>query len=102
MLVCDGLRGLPDAVETVWSRATVQTCVVTSCAIRSVTRPVRTGTRSPKHSGPYTQPPSEDAATERFGEFQETWGRRYPAIRSSASAETSPTRPPPSSASTWR
>jgi transposase-like protein len=28
MLVCDGLKGLPDAVETVWPRTTVQTCVV--------------------------------------------------------------------------
>jgi hypothetical protein len=24
--------------------------------------------------------PSEDAATERFLEFQEVWGRKYPAI----------------------
>lgn len=24
--------------------------------------------------------PNEDAATERFGEFQEAWGRKYPAI----------------------
>ncbi len=28
MLVCDGLKGLPDAVETVWPRTVVQTCVV--------------------------------------------------------------------------
>lgn len=28
MLVCDGLKGLPDAVETVWPRTIVQTCVV--------------------------------------------------------------------------
>lgn len=28
MLVCDGLKGLPEAVETVWPRAIVQTCVV--------------------------------------------------------------------------
>ncbi len=28
MLVCDGLRGLPEAVETVWPRTIVQTCVV--------------------------------------------------------------------------
>ncbi|MDX3425841.1 IS256 family transposase, partial [Streptomyces sp. ME02-6985-2c] len=28
MLVCDGLKGLPEAVETVWPRTTVQTCVV--------------------------------------------------------------------------
>ena len=28
MLVCDGLKGLPDAVETVWEKTIVQTCIV--------------------------------------------------------------------------
>ncbi len=28
MLVCDGLKGLPDAVSAVWEKAIVQTCVV--------------------------------------------------------------------------
>ncbi|MEU6609412.1 transposase [Streptomyces shenzhenensis] len=28
MLVCDGLKGLPEAVETVWPKTIVQTCVV--------------------------------------------------------------------------
>lgn len=28
MLVCDGLKGLPEAVETVWPRTIFQTCVV--------------------------------------------------------------------------
>jgi hypothetical protein len=28
MLVCDGLKGLPDAVGTVWPRTIVQTCIV--------------------------------------------------------------------------
>jgi putative transposase len=28
MLVCDGLKGLPDAVNTVWEKAVVQTCIV--------------------------------------------------------------------------
>jgi putative transposase len=28
MLVCDGLKALPDAVETVWPKTVVQTCVV--------------------------------------------------------------------------
>lgn len=28
MLVCDGLTGLPDAVNTVWPAPIVQTCVV--------------------------------------------------------------------------
>jgi putative transposase len=28
MLVCDGIKGLPQAVEAVWPRTVVQTCVV--------------------------------------------------------------------------
>ena len=28
MVVCDGLRGLPEAIEAVWPRAVTQTCVV--------------------------------------------------------------------------
>lgn len=28
MLVCDGLKGLPDAVNTVWENTVVQTCVI--------------------------------------------------------------------------
>ena len=28
MLVCDGLKGLPDAVATVWAKTIVQTCIV--------------------------------------------------------------------------
>lgn len=26
--VCDGLKGLPEAINTVWKRAVVQTCIV--------------------------------------------------------------------------
>lgn len=46
MLVCDGLKGLPDAVGTVWPRTIVQTYVCTFCVIRSNMRPGRTGARS--------------------------------------------------------
>ncbi|MDT5183026.1 MAG: putative transposase, partial [Mycobacterium sp.] len=28
MVVCDGLKGLPAAIETVWPQAITQTCVV--------------------------------------------------------------------------
>jgi hypothetical protein len=28
ILVCDGLKGLPQAVNTVWDRAIIQTCVI--------------------------------------------------------------------------
>jgi putative transposase len=28
LLVCDGLKGLPDAVSAVWEKTIVQTCIV--------------------------------------------------------------------------
>ena len=28
MVVCDGLKGLPDAVSAVWEKTIVQTCIV--------------------------------------------------------------------------
>ncbi len=44
MLVCDGLKGLPEAIGQIWPAAVVQTCVV-----HLLTRPAGTGTPSPKH-----------------------------------------------------
>lgn len=80
MVVCDGLAGLPEAITTVWSRTITQTCVVHLLrnsfryagrqhwdAIAKALRPVYTA-------------PTEAAATERFAEFTEAWGGRYPAI----------------------
>ena len=45
-LICDGLKGLPDAVGAVWPLAIVQTCVVHLLRTRSATRRRRTGTPS--------------------------------------------------------
>jgi transposase-like protein len=80
MVVCDGLTGLPDAIANVWPQTITQTCVVHLLrnsfryagrqhydAIAKALRPVYTA-------------PTEAAATERFLEFCEAWGERYPAI----------------------
>jgi putative transposase len=80
MVVCDGLKGLPEAIEAVWPQAVTQTCVVHLLrasfryaarqhwdAIARALRPVYTA-------------PTEDAALERLVEFEEAWGRKYPAI----------------------
>jgi putative transposase len=80
MAVCDGLKGLPDAIGEVWPKTVVQTCVVHLLrnsfryasrqhwdAIAKALRPVYTA-------------PTDPAATERFLEFAETWGGKYPAI----------------------
>jgi putative transposase len=80
MLVCDGLKGLPDAVGEVWPRTVVQTCVVhlLRASFRYAARQDRD--KIAKALKPIYTAPTEDAATTRFLEFAETWGKKYPAI----------------------
>ncbi|WP_327293104.1 IS256 family transposase [Streptomyces sp. NBC_01198] len=80
MLVCDGLKGLPDAVEAVWPRTIVQTCIVHLLrnSFRYAAR--QDWDKIAKALKPVYTAPSESAAAERFGEFQDAWGRKYPAI----------------------
>ncbi|GIJ19369.1 IS256 family transposase [Micromonospora gifhornensis] len=80
MLVCDGLKGLPEAVETVWPRTIVQTCVVHLLrnSFRYAAR--QDWDKIAKALKPVYTAPTEDAATERFLEFTDAWGKKYPAI----------------------
>jgi putative transposase len=80
ILVCDGLKGLPDAVEAVWPRTIVQTCVIHLLrnSFRYAAR--QDWDKIAKALKPVYTAPTEDAATERFLEFSETWGKKYPAI----------------------
>jgi putative transposase len=80
MLVCDGLKGLPDAVSAVWPRTVVQTCIV-----HLLRNSFRYASRADwdqmaKALRPVYTAPSEAAATERFLEFSEVWGAKYPAV----------------------
>jgi transposase-like protein len=56
MLVCDGLKGLPDAVETVCRRRSCRPAWCTCCGTPSAMPPARTGTRSRRSSSPSTPP----------------------------------------------
>lgn len=77
---CDGLKGLPDAIETTWPRAIVQTCVVhllrnafKFCsykdrkAIAKALKPIYTAL-------------NEATAADALDEFELEWADRYPAI----------------------
>jgi putative transposase len=80
IVVCDGLKGLPDAISATWPLAVVQTCV-----IHLLRNTFRLASRKywdalAKDLKPVYTAPSEQAAKERFGEFAERWGDRYPAI----------------------
>ncbi len=77
---CDGLKGLPEAINATWPEAIVQTCVV---------HLVRNSLRyaSKKHWSAITRDlkpvytaPSAKAAEARFTEFAETWRPTYPAL----------------------
>jgi transposase-like protein len=80
IVCCDGLTGLPEAITAIWPRADVQTCVVhlVRNTLRYTARQnwakVTTDLRRV-----YTAP-SLDAASERFAEFEEKWGSKYPAV----------------------
>jgi len=80
IVVCDGLKGLPEAINTVWSRAVVQTCVIHLLrnTFRYASR--RNWDQIAKDIRPVYTAATEAAAKERFTEFTETWGTRYPAI----------------------
>jgi len=80
MLVCDGLKGLPDAVETVWPRTIVQTCIVHLLRNSSRYAARQDWDKIAKALKPVYTAPNESAAAERFGEFQDAWGKKYPAI----------------------
>ena len=107
-LVCDGLKGLPDSVATVFPDTTVQTCVIH--LIRGTFK-----FASPA-SGRYPQKkywqqlavdmkriytaPNADAAWAAFEEFEEKWAKPYPAIMAaSTQARSSSSRA--SSANAW-
>jgi transposase-like protein len=80
IVVCDGLKGLPDAINTVWSRAVVQTCV-----IHLLRNTFRYASRKywdqiAKDIRPVYTAATEAAAKERFTEFTAKWGAQYPAI----------------------
>jgi putative transposase len=78
--VCDGLTGLPAAIEAVWPRAWVQTCVVhlirnslAFCSYtdrKAVARDLKAIYRAD----------SEAAAAAAFDDVEATWGARYPGI----------------------
>ncbi|MEU2980335.1 transposase [Streptomyces hirsutus] len=73
-------KRLPDAVETVWPRTIVQTCVVHLLrnSFRYAAR--QDWDKIAKLLKPVYTAATEEAALERFAEFADAWGRKYPAI----------------------
>ena len=80
MLVCDGLKGLPDAVGAVWEKTIVQTCIVHLLRNSFRYASKRDWAQLAKDLKPVYTAASESGALDRFAEFSEKWERRYPAI----------------------
>lgn len=81
IVCCDGLKGLPEAVEATWPKAIVQTCVVR--LIRAANRFVADHDRKRVCAalGSVYCAPNGQAAEKALGEFAESGlGRRYPSV----------------------
>jgi transposase-like protein len=80
LVVCDGLKGLPDAIGEVWPAAVVQTCV-----IHLIRASLRYASKADwgivaKELKPVYTAPTEQAALDAFAEFSAKWEAKYPAI----------------------
>jgi len=80
MLVCDGLKGLPDAVNATWPLTVVQTCL-----LHLIRNTFRYASRKDwdvmaKDLRPVYTAVTAEAAAARLEEFLDAWGSRYPAI----------------------
>ena len=80
MVVCDGLKGLPDAVNSVWEKAIVQTCIVHLLRNTFKYASKRDWAQVAKDIKPVYTAPSEAAALDAFAEFSGKWEKRYPAM----------------------
>ncbi len=80
MLVCDGLKGLPDAVNACWDKTIVQTCIVHLLRNSFRYASKRDWPQLAKDLKPIYTAPSAQAALDAFAEFCDTWEQRYPAV----------------------
>ncbi|MEZ5340529.1 MAG: IS256 family transposase [Acidimicrobiales bacterium] len=81
MVVCDGLKGLPDAIEATWPLAVTQTCV-----LHLIRNTFRLASRADwdamaRDLRPVYTAVNEADAAERLVEFDAAWGSKYPAIK---------------------
>lgn len=79
-VVCDGLKGLPDSVNTVFPLAIVQTCIIHLIrgSFRYASR--RYWDELAKDLKPIYQAVNAQAAAQALDELEDKWGARYPAM----------------------
>lgn len=79
-LVCDGLKGMPDSVNAVFTDTIVQTCVVHLIRNTFKYSSKRYWADIARDLKPVYTAVNADAAAAAFDTFDEKWGDRYPAI----------------------
>jgi transposase-like protein len=115
IVVCDGLKGLPEAIATVWPQTITQTCIIHLLRNSFRYASKRDWSAIAKDLKPVYAAASESDALDRFVEFNEKWEsatRRSPgsgptpgpsscpSCSSTARSAPSSARPTPSRAST--
>ena len=80
IVVCDGLKGLPESITTTWSFAQVQACI-----LHLIRNTFRYASRKDwdalaRDLRPVYTAPNAEMAALRFEQFADKWGARYPAI----------------------
>jgi putative transposase len=82
ILICcvDGLKGFPEAIETVYPRTTVQTCIVHLIRNSLKYVPRREREQVARDLKPIYTAINADAAHNELERFDEKWGARFPVI----------------------
>lgn len=80
IVVCDGLKGLPESITTTWQYATVQACI-----LHLIRNTFRYASRKDwdelaRDLRPIYTAVNAELAAVRFDELADKWGGRYPAI----------------------
>ena len=81
IVVCDGLKGLPESIEATWPLAVIQTCV-----LHLIRNTFRLASRADwdkmaRDLRPVYTAVNEADAAGRLDEFHDRWGDKYPAIK---------------------
>jgi putative transposase len=82
ILICcvDGLKGFPEAIEAIFPKTTVQTCLVHLIRHSLKYVPRRERERVARDLKPIYTAVDADAAQHALERFDETWGKRFPVI----------------------
>jgi putative transposase len=82
ILICcvDGLKGFPEAIEAIFPRTTVQTCLVHLIRLSLKYVPRREREQVARDLKPIYTAINADAAHQELERFDEKWGARFPVI----------------------